>query len=315
MANSSGLNRTGVLSRVTVAAITAGLLATTTAAVAADAPVATPRAAEVTSSAPAGSAGSASAFGASDASAAAEVRYLQGVSGDLLYYYQPTGEGGYASRKYANDTWGGMKWAQQADNDRNGVADDLWGWTKGGRLMYVAGESASTTLVDVGGGWNMYDKLLSPGQLGGGSAADILARDSGGNLWLYLGYSNGKLTGRYKVGPGWNAYTQIAGVGDLSGDGKTDIVARDRSGVLYLYKGTGDYRSPFATRTRIGAGWGGYNHLMGVGDITGDGRADLLARDTSGRLYRYSGKGNASSPFAGRVLIGTSGWNTYRMMF
>lgn len=208
-----------------------------------------------------------------------------------------------------------MKWAQQADNDGNGIADDLWGWSKAGRLSYAAGESSSTQLVDVGGGWNMYSKLLSPGQLGGGSAADILARDSSGNLWLYLGYGNGKLTGRYKVGPGWNSYSQIAGVGDLSGDGKTDIVARDGSGVLYLYKGTGNYRSPFATRTKIGGGWGGYNHLMGVGDITGDGRADLLARDTSGRLYRYSGKGIASSPFSGRVLIGTSGWNTYRMMF
>ncbi|MFF0425654.1 FG-GAP repeat domain-containing protein [Streptomyces sp. NPDC004520] len=309
MANSSGLNRTGVLSRVTVAAITAALVGTTTAAVAADAP-ATPQAIKPSLSAPA-----ASTAAAADTSADAEIRFLQGVSGSNLYWYEPNGSGGYEARQWANDTWGYAKWAQQADNDGDGVADDLWGWSTSGNLSYAAGESASTELVNVGSGWNIYNKVLSPGTLGGGAAADIIARDSSGVLWIYLGYGNGKLTGRTKVGAGWNIYNQIAGVGDLSGDGKADIVARDGSGVLWLYKGTGDYKAPFTGRTKIGAGWGIYNTILGVGDLDFDGLADFVARDGAGKLYRYSGTGNAAAPFKPRVTIGTSGWNTYRILF
>ncbi|MFF5285996.1 FG-GAP repeat domain-containing protein [Streptomyces sp. NPDC013171] len=309
MANSSGLNRTGVLSRVTVAAITAALVGTTTAAVAAEAPVA----AQPAVSTPAASASAASATAV--AAAAVEHRALQGVSGSSLYWYAPNGSGGYDAREYANSTWNYIKAAQQADNDGDGIADDVWAWSTSGYLSYAAGESASTELVNVGGGWNIYNKLVSPGQLGGGAAADIIARDSSGVLWLYLGYGNGRLTTRYKVGGGWNAYNQIAGVGDLSGDGKADIVARDGSGVLWLYKGTGNYTSPFAGRTKIGGGWGVYNTILGVGDLDYDGIADFLARDGAGKLYRYSGTGNAAAPFKPRVTIGTSGWNTYRIMF
>ncbi|MEU2234609.1 VCBS repeat-containing protein [Streptomyces vietnamensis] len=309
VANSSGLNRAGIVSRVTVAAITAALVGTTTAAYAADAP-ATPSAVK-----PSSTASATADAGTAAASADAELRFLNGVSGDTLWWYEPNGSGGFEARNYATNTWGSVKNAQQADNDGDGIADDTWIWYTSGTMAYGAGESTSSSFTTVGSGWNIYNKIVSPGQLGGGAAADIIARDSSGTLWLYLGYGNGKLTSRYKVGTGWNIYNQIAGVGDLSGDGKADIVARDSGGVLWLYKGTGDYKAPFTGRTKIGSGWGGYNTLLGIGDLDWDGRSDLLARDTSGRLYRYSGTGVASAPFKPRVLIGSSGWNTYRLMF
>lgn len=309
MANSSGLNRTGVLSRVTVAAITAALVGTTTAAVAAEAPVA-PRAAK-----PSATASVTADAGTTAASVDGELRFLNGVSSSTLYWYEPNGSGGFEARNYATNTWGSVKNAQQADNDVDGIADDVWIWYTDGTMAYAAGESETSEFTTVGTGWNIYNKVISPGQLGGGTGADLIARDSAGVLWIYLGYGNGKVTSRYKVGGGWNAYNQIAGVGDLSGDGKADIVARDGSGVLWLYKGTGDYKALFTGRTKIGGGWGIYNTLLGIGDLDWDGRSDLLARDTSGKLYRYSGTGVAAAPFKPRAVIGTSGWNTYRLMF
>ncbi|MFI1094222.1 FG-GAP repeat domain-containing protein [Streptomyces sp. NPDC020917] len=44
--------------------------------------------------------------------------------------------------------------------------------------------------------------------------------------------------------------------------------------------------------------------LNGVGDLDGDGKADLTARDTTDILYFYNGTGNAAAPCAARVQIG-----------
>ncbi|MFI1098616.1 hypothetical protein [Streptomyces sp. NPDC020917] len=80
--------------------------------------------------------------------------------------------------------------------------------------------------------------------------------------------------------------------------------------MLWLYRGTGNAGAPFAVRTRIGGGWNTYTQITGVGDMTGDGHPDLLARDAAGRLWYYRGTGNPAAPYAPRVQNGT-GWNTY----
>ncbi|MFC8273434.1 FG-GAP repeat domain-containing protein [Streptomyces sp. NPDC057271] len=309
MAKTSGLNTTGILSRVTVAAITAALVATTTAAVAADAPKSAEKAA-----AAAVKPAQAPKAGIASTTAEADYRWLGAVSGNTLYWYSPNGTGGYEARQWQTDTWSAVKNAQQADNDGDGVADDLWVWTTDGTLGYADGDTADDGIT-VGGGWNIYNKVLVPGNLGGAAAPDMLGRDTSGRLYIYLGYGNGKLTGRTLVGSGWGQYNQITGVGDLSGDGKADIVARDGSGTLWLYKGTGNYKAPFAARTKVGTGWNMFNNLTAVSDLDFDGIADMIARDTNGKLYRYSGTGNAAAPFKPRVLIGNGGWNTYRFMF
>ncbi|GAA0612058.1 VCBS repeat-containing protein [Streptomyces crystallinus] len=60
----------------------------------------------------------------------------------------------------------------------------------------------------------------------------------------------------------------------------------------------------------IGGGWQVYNTITGVGYVTGDGKADLVARDASGTLRLYQGTGNATVAFKTRTKIG-GGWNTY----
>ncbi|MFD0430862.1 FG-GAP repeat domain-containing protein [Streptomyces zhihengii] len=152
-------------------------------------------------------------------------------------------------RDWLTDQWRNIINATQADNDGDGIADDVYVWDTDGHLAYSSGEGE---FVELGGGWNVYGKAYSPGDLGGAAGSDIIARDSGGTLWIYLGHGDGRLTGRTEIGGGWQIYSQIAGVGDLSGDGRNDIVARDGSGTLWLYKGTGNFRAPFEPRTEIG---------------------------------------------------------------
>ncbi|WP_260174821.1 VCBS repeat-containing protein [Streptomyces sp. PanSC19] len=155
------------------------------------------------------------------------------------------------------------------------------------------------------------------GDLDRDGSVDLLARDKTGVLWLYKGtgsFTGARFKTRVKVGAGWGTYDRLAGGADLTGDGRADLLARDKTEVLWLYRGTGSGTAPYATRTRIGAGWGVYDQLVVAGDLTDDGRADVVARDRTGVLWLYRGTGNTGAPFVTRTKVG-GGWNTYNHLF
>jgi hypothetical protein len=162
-------------------------------------------------------------------------------------------------------------------------------------------------------GWSKYTLFLGPGDLNGDGKGDLLARDGSGYLYLVPGSGDGlSLASPVKIGGGWNAYDLLVGAGDFSGDGRTDIVARTPSGTLYLYRGTGKASAPFAARVELGQGWQQYSTMASPGDLDGDNRADLVAADSSGVLWRYSSYANGQ--FKARVKLG-SGWNTYTDLY
>lgn len=136
---------------------------------------------------------------------------------------------------------------------------------------------------------------------------DMLAVCNDGTL---TGGSNGQ----YSAGWGWNIYNTLIGPGDLTGDGKGDLLARDASGDLYLYRSITEKFLPsvpnFASRVKVGGGWGIYDRIVGAGDYTGDGRADIVARTTTGDLYLYAGTGSTSAPLKPRLKVG-AGWQIY----
>ncbi|MFE3578275.1 FG-GAP repeat domain-containing protein [Streptomyces vinaceus] len=97
--------------------------------------------------------------------------------------------------------------------------------------------------------------------------------------------------------------TNVTAVGDLTGDGVADVIAVETAtGDLYRYSGpafTGG-----TARVKIGYGWSAISDIVGVGDVTGDGVADVIAVDASnGNLYRYSGPNYNG---ATKVQIGTN---------
>ncbi|MFJ4870837.1 VCBS repeat-containing protein [Streptomyces sp. NPDC088757] len=145
---------------------------------------------------------------------------------------------------------------------------------------------------------------------------DLLVRDGSGNLRrVDTVYDHRKdqvvAAGEpVLVGGGWQGYRQIESVGDVAGTTAPDVIGVDGGGILWLHQGTGDGAGPLADRIRIGGGWQVYDRLTGGSDLTGDGRADLVAVDKAGDLYLYRGTGKASAPFAPRKKIGF-GWNVY----
>ncbi|MGW5353230.1 N-acetylmuramoyl-L-alanine amidase [Streptomyces sp. NPDC004031] len=171
------------------------------------------------------------------------------------------------------------------------------------------------TRYQVGSGWGAYDTLAVMSDLGADGTGDMVARDTAGTLWYYAGTGSpsGRFLGRAKVGTGWGTYTALVGAGDATADGTADLVARDPAGTLWLYRGTGSASAPFAARTPIGPDWNIYDSLAAAGDLTGDGVADLVARDTSGTLWLYRGTGDAAAPYATRTEVGP-GWQTYETL-
>ncbi|MFE6282682.1 FG-GAP-like repeat-containing protein [Streptomyces sp. NPDC057877] len=161
-------------------------------------------------------------------------------------------------------------------------------------------------------GWNQYDVLTSPGDITGDGRADLIARQaSSGDVYLHKAASSGTLSARVRIFSKWSGYKKIVGVGDLNGDGYGDLLAQNKSNELWRYEGkaTGGFKA----RVKVAGSWGAsYNVVVGVGDITGDGKADLVSRDTSGRLWRNNGNGKGA--FGARTGIAT-GWQGYKALF
>ncbi|MEU9200026.1 VCBS repeat-containing protein [Streptomyces sp. NPDC048332] len=216
-----------------------------------------------------------------------------------LYWYYPKNNGLFAAAQKVGANWGGANITFASSLDSDGRAE----------LMELYAGTLYNGDYTIGKGWGVYNSLVGPGDLSGDGKGDLLARTSGGTLYLYRGLGTGAgFASRIKVGSGWDAYNKLVGAGDYNGDGLTDLLARSKSGYLYLYPGTGVASKPFKARQTIGGGWNTYKKLAAPGDLNGDGKADLVGVDAKGDLYRYPSTGTGK--FGARARIG-GGWATY----
>ncbi|MEU1517234.1 trypsin-like serine protease [Streptomyces sp. NPDC005811] len=113
------------------------------------------------------------------------------------------------------------------------------------------------------------------------------------------------------IGDNWKTRLAIVAPGDVTGDALPDVLSVDSAGVLWIYPGKGN--GTFASRVKVSTGWNQYNVVRGHGDLSNDGRADLLARNKStGALYLYKGTGKAGTgAFSARVKVRTWSNTTY----
>ena len=141
---------------------------------------------------------------------------------------------------------------------------------------------------------------------------DVLTRvGATGDLRLYAGSGRGTLAAGVRTGTGWQVFNALETPGDVNGDGRLDVLARERStGYLWLYPGNG--RGGWLPRVRVGTGWNVFNAIVGPGDVNGDQRVDVLARERStGYLWLYPGNGRGG--WLPRVRVGT-GWNIFNAL-
>ena len=66
----------------------------------------------------------------------------------------------------------------------------------------------------------------------------------------------------------------------------------------------------FGARIQVGAGWSGYQ-AIDAGQLTGSGRASVLAVDPAGTLWYYPNTdGTGGNTFGVRIQVG-AGWTGY----
>ncbi|WP_326659663.1 FG-GAP repeat domain-containing protein [Streptomyces sp. NBC_00385] len=142
----------------------------------------------------------------------------------------------------------------------------------------------------------------------GDGKGDLLALTSGGGLTVRTGTGTGDLrTGASATG--WPATSTVVPFGDLSADGCNDVLVRNATGVLTRHDGScGKAFAPNGPRLTIGSGWQIYNALSAPGDLTGDGRTDLVARTPAGELWRYADDGKGKLTARGKI---GNGWKIY----
>lgn len=199
------------------------------------------------------------------------------------------------------------------DQDGDGGPEILVLTTNGTLSLVRTGRDSNWAYVGeqtrVGSGWQIYNKVLSPGDLNGDTLADVLARTPGGDLYFYAatGKKDVPFARRVKIASRWQIYDQLVGVTDNDGDGVGDVVTRTPSGQLFFHSGIAGVSPAFKAPVGIGVGWGVYNQIAGGDDMDGDGNGDLAGRTVDGALYVYKGLGDGS--FARRTQsLWASGW-------
>lgn len=228
-------------------------------------------------------------------------------SGGAAYAYKGTT---LKTRSSAGSGWGGYNKVVQSDLDRDGVLDYV-ARTTSGVVRWRHKASGQWVNTQIATGWKSVRQILAPGDVNRDALPDLVTVDSSGVLWRYPGNGKGGFGSRTKLGSGWKAYSQVVAHGDFTGDGRPDLVGRTSGGALYIHPSSTTGTFAFGSRKLVSKTvFKSATALAAVGDVSGDGKADLVTRTSSGALWLYKGKGNGT--FAAAVK-GATGLNSFNL--
>ncbi|MFD9632348.1 FG-GAP repeat domain-containing protein [Streptomyces violascens] len=95
--------------------------------------------------------------------------------------------------------------------------------------------------------------------------------------------------------------------GDLDGNGQPELMWTDAEGTLYMKANFDNAQYGYDWES---TGWNKYDRIVAAGDLTGDGKNDLIARTYNGDVYLFAGTGDLKAPFAAGVKV-AEGWSDF----
>ena len=136
-------------------------------------------------------------------------------------------------------------------------------------------------------GWS----VAGTGDFNSDGHVDLLLRNTNGTITEWLGQANGgfawNANATYALDNSWH----VAAIGDFNGDGQSDVLLVNSNGSLtdWLGQSGGTFFSNHAAASyALPSGWS----VVGSGDFNGDGRSDLLLRNTNGTITEWLGQAN-----------------------
>ncbi|KQX59277.1 MULTISPECIES: VCBS repeat-containing protein [unclassified Streptomyces] len=180
----------------------------------------------------------------------------------VLWLFKGRGDGTFAGRIRIGGGWNTYDQLTGGSDFTGDGRSDLVGIDKAGVFWLYKGTGKDTApysgRVRLGVGFGIYNQITAVGNIAGGTAGDLVARDRSGVLWSFLGNGRGGFVPRTKIGAGFHVYDDLVGVGDANRDGRNDLYVHTYGGDSYLFRGTNDWRTPFQGRQLTGVAfvWG-----------------------------------------------------------
>ncbi len=171
---------------------------------------------------------------------------------------------------------------------------DLMVVRSNGRLMLHVGTGGgrfAATGRQVATGWDSFSAVVgAPNFRGDGVAGLIAWHRSSGRLWFYPSDGDDGYRTRVMISDGATGMDMLVNASRWNGGGATDLLMRGAdSKRLFHYDGNGPGLA-FAPRSTSPT-YGSMTAIVGVGDVTRDGKPDLVMTTSAGGLRIYAGDG------------------------
>jgi hypothetical protein len=238
-----------------------------------------------------------------------------------LRMYRGNGAGAWATgqAEYIGAGWGSLTQVFQAGDFSGDGKPDILAVDPSGYLRMYRGNGAGAWVTGqadyIGAFWNIYTRVIGPGDWDGDLKPDLLGIKSNGDVYLYRGNgSGGWITGQGElIASGMDFGTSVVTAGDFSGDHRPDLLVQRANGDLDMYRGGCQSKFLTGSPESIGHFWN-FPGIAAPGDFSGDGKPDVLAVTSAGQLLMYRGNGMGAWVTGQGELIGGAGWGTLRVL-